>query len=359
MLTARAQHTATLLPDGRILVAGGAITNEDNSATAAAELYDPRAGTWTKTGSMLTPRARHSATLLRNGTVLVAGGFCPGGNIRGCPSGAQIDPDGAISLTETYDPKTGRWTAAGNMTTPRFFQTAALLPDGRVLVAGAEHGLPDVILDSSETYDPATRTWAASGNMTVGRTQQFSVTLADGRVLMAGGIGPTSPSSHGELASAERYDPATGKWTATGSMMTARAQGGTAALLPDGRVLIAGGDGPGDPMLASAEIYDPTTGTWTATASMSTVRVESASIALADGRILVAGGFDNPEGQDPLLTSAEVYDPVTATWLRGASLSTKRFDFSLTLLPNGTVLAAGGLVPGGVTPSVEIFVIGP
>jgi hypothetical protein len=359
MIAARAGHTATKLPNGRILVAGGAPQPDDTSAIASAEIYDPTTGTWSATGGMVTPRVSHTATLLRNGTVLVAGGFCPGSYIKGCPTlgdpDGAIDPSGAISLAEIYDPSTGKWTATGSMTTPRSHHTATLLADGRVLVAGAEHGMPDAILDSVELYDPDTGTWSATGSMITARWQQFAVLLPDGKVLTVGGIGPVSPTVHDVLAAAEVYDPSTGRWTATGGLITARAQGGTATLLGDGKVIVAGGDGPGEPMLATAELYDPNRGTWTATAAMSGPRVESSSTLLADGRVFVVGGFSVPGDPDGLLASAELFDPRTASWIGAGSMSIRGFDLTTTLLADGRVLVAGGLVIDGVSSSAELY----
>ena len=127
MNVARKLHTATLLPDGRVLVAGGVDSNDDATtrALASAELYDPRTGTWTVTDDMIHPRAWHTATLLPTGLVLVAGGQCPGPATKGCP--AIGDMSGAIAESELYDPKTGHWTATGNMTSPRYEHTATLL----------------------------------------------------------------------------------------------------------------------------------------------------------------------------------------------------------------------------------------
>lgn len=361
MTAARAGHTATRLPDGKVLVAGGAPAPDDTSASASAELYDPATGQWSATGDMLTPRVWHTATLLRNGNVLVTGGYCPGLTLKGCPVlGAPedaIDPDGAISLAELYDPHTGKWIATGNMTTQRFHHTATLLANGTVLVAGAEHGMPDVILDSAELYDPETGTWIATGNMITARWQQFSVLLPDQKVLTVGGIGPITPSVHDVLASAELYDPTIGKWTATGDLVTARAPGGTdhAQLLGDGTVIVAGGDGPGDPMLSSAELYDPTRGAWSATAEMNGPRVESSSTVLADGRVLVVGGFSVPGDPNGLLASAELFDPKTASWIGAGSMSIRCFDLTTTLLADGHVLAAGGLVIDGVTAVAELY----
>ena len=355
MVAARADFTATLLPDGKVLVAGGVDSNDDRTqkALASAELFDPGTGKWSATGSMTTPRSRHTATLLRNGTVLVAGGYCPRSTTKGCPS--VFDPDGAIAAAELYDPRTGTWSATGSMTTTRFLHSATLLADGRVLVAGAEHGMPDAILASTELYDPATGRWSATGSMITARTQQFAAMLRDGKVLVAGGIGPVSPTKHDLLVSAELYDADTGKWTATGSLSTPRAEGGTAVLLGDGKVIVAGGDGPGDPMLASAELYDPGGGVWMATGSMSGPRGQSASVLLADGQVLVAGGFDVGNETGRLLASAERFDPNTGIWSNAGSVAVPRFDPTATLLDNGKVLVAGGLLADGVTSSADLY----
>jgi N-acetylneuraminic acid mutarotase len=361
MITARAEFTATLLPDGKVLVAGGVADNTEVVELASAELYDPGTGTWSATGSMRSPRARHTATLLANGKVLVAGGFCAplgpgGGATKGCPA---VEPNGAMAVAELYDPRTGKWSPTGSMTTERSQHTATLLADGKVLVAGAEHR--DGIYASTELYDPGTGKWTATGSMITARTQQFAVKLGDGKVLMFGGCCPVSPAPP-DLASAEVYDPRTGKWTPTGDLITGRAQGGTAALLGDGTVIVAGGDPggttDGDPMLASAELYDPTSGTWTATASMNGPRVESAFALLDDGNVLVVGGFDVP-GTGRLLASAEQFDPNTRSWIAAGSVGIASFDLTATRLTNGQVLVTGGLVPDGVTSSAELYDPGP
>ena len=360
---ARAGSSATLLPNGLVLVAGGIDADDERSQKAlrSAELYDPASGTWRATGSMASPRTMHTATLLSSGLVLVAGGLCPGLNMTGCPS--PIDPDGAIRDSELYDPRTGEWSKTGSMTTERFLHTATLLSDGRVLVAGAEHGMPDAILASAEIYDPADGTWTETGTMTTGRTQQFAVALLDGRVLVVGGIGPVSATEHDVLSSAELYDPNTRSWTATGSLATPRAQGGTAVRLEDGRVLIAGGDGPGEPMLASAEVFDPFSGQWIATASMAGPRVESAAAMLVDGSVLVTGGFSVPGGPDALLASAEVFEPGTGRWRDAGRMPTARFGTTATVLRDGRVLVAGGIVgpaaPKGVTASADLYAPAP
>ena len=344
MITGRAEHTATLLPDGRVLVAGGVADGKEEESLASAELYDPNTGKWSPTGSMTRPRSQHTATLLPDGRVLVAGGYCPG-TTKGCPPGE--DPDGAMAAAEIYDPGTGKWTATGDMTTQRFFHTATLLDDGKVLVAGAEHA-PDSFLASAELFDPVTGKWTATGDMITGRTQQMATLLPDGRVLIAGGTGAVSPTAHGELTAAELYNPRSGKWTATGSMAAPRSSD-PLTVLADGTVLKTGGAGPGDQMLAACELYDPSTGTWSPTGSMAAARGQLTSTLLADGRVLVAAGF----GVD--VASAELYDPATGAWSDAGNFGVGRFEHTATLLRNGKVLVAGGLLADSVASSAELY----
>ena len=365
MVTAHGpESTATLLADGKVLVVGGG-TDVGGTAvdlTATAELYDPSTGKWTKTGEMTMSRAQHTATLLQDGRVLVAGGFCS----KRCPPylDPDLDPSGAIATAEIYDPRTGTWSATGSMTTPRAVHTATLLADGKVLVAGAEHaddnfGYPEPfargILASTELYDPSTGKWTATGSMVTARTAQVAALLTDGKVLVVGGIGPLSPTEHGLLASAELYDPATGKWTATGGLTTARAYyGSPATILKDGRVLLTGGDGPGDPTLASAELYDPRSGTWTPTGSMITARDGFTTTLLADGKVLVTAGIG--VYGELILTSAEIYDPSSGTWTAAASLITARWGHTATLLHDGRVLVTSGTNDdSGPSSSAELY----
>jgi hypothetical protein len=172
-----------------------------------------------------------------------------------------------------------------------------LLPSGKVLVAAGLSGpgsLPDA---SAELYDPASGTWTATGSLNTARYIHTATLLPNGKVLVAGG-------QNGDLASAELYDPASGTWTATGSLNTARYDH-TATLLPNGKVLVAGGANSTD-TLASAELYDPTSGTWTATGSLNTAREFHTASLLPNGNVLVAGGLDIFGGA---LASAELYGP--------------------------------------------------
>jgi len=350
MMTPRALHTATLLPNGKVLVAGGiAVDKEDTPALNSAELYDPATGAWIATGEMHYAHSWHTATLLANGTVLVAGGQINGLPGNNCPAQcppSQIDPSGAIAAAEIYDPSTGTWSVTGSMTSPRFEHTATLLDDGRVLVVGAELA-PDYLVAATELYDPAMGTWTRTGDLNTPRWQQFTVKLPGGRVITAGGFGGSA------LSSVEIYDPATGNWKLAGGLLAPRVERGVAFTLDNGSVLLAAGDGGGDRMLASAELYKPAKGS-TATSSMSTTRGEPAFAKLADGRVLVVGGFDIP-GTGVILTSAEVYDPAAGTWSAAGDMSVARFDFEATLLNDGRVLVTGGTGDGVIKSSAEIF----
>src|SRR5438067_481015 len=187
---------------------------------------------WEYTGSLKTARFHHTATLLLNGTVLVAGGK---------------DGTGALTSAELYDPATGTCSETGSLNTARYDQTATLLPNGMVLVAG---GNSPHEITSSELYDPATGTWSETGSLNDGRSDDVDALLPNGIVLVADG----NPFP---LASAELYDPATGTWSLTGSPNTAR-KDHAATLLPNALVLVTGGArGYGNTPLASAELYDP------------------------------------------------------------------------------------------------------
>jgi Kelch motif/Galactose oxidase, central domain len=244
MSTRRESHTATLLPDGRVLIVGGEDSVGD--AVATAELYDPKAGTFSPTGPMATPRAFHTATLLADGRVLIAGG-----------NAGTWSYDGPfLASAEIYNPRTGAFSPTGSMATPRAWHTATLLADGRVLVAGGENHRTD--LASAEIYNPKTGKFTPTGSMAVGRVYHAAALLSDGRVLVAGGGSDYSGGKF--LSSAEIYNPQTGTWTATGSMADQRNLL-TATLLTNGQVLVAGGFGAQAP-LASAELFDPKTGTF-------------------------------------------------------------------------------------------------
>jgi hypothetical protein len=212
----------------------------------------------------------HTATLLANGKVLVAGGY------------------GAPNIAELYDPATGIWSVTGSLHEGRLEHTATLLTNGKVLVAGGNS-----VVASAELYDPATGRWTFTGSLNHGRFEHTATLLANGKVLVAGGI------DNADYRSAELYDPTTGTWTLTGSLTNARIGGHTETLLNDGKVLVAG---LGDPV----ELYDPATGTWSFTGDLNRGRSSFTATLLTNGELLVAGGY--PGLFNPL-DSAELYEP--------------------------------------------------
>jgi N-acetylneuraminic acid mutarotase len=317
LITARFNHTATLLPNGKVLIAGGNTNN--TSYLASAELYDPATGTCTNTGSMLVARARHTATLLNNGKVLVAGGL----------------NSAVLSDAELYDPSTGTWSSTGPLEVPRLQHTATLLPDGTVLVAGGSIAPGEFPTNSAELYNPATGTWSQVGPMNTARMLHTATLMPNGQVMVAAGEGTNGTW----LSSTEIYDPATATWTTTNSLNTARVAH-TATLLPNGQVLVAGGESSTSGIiLSSAEIFDPASGTWTTTNSMNTAHVSHTATLLPDGKVLVASGntyFFN------FTNSSELYDPNTGTWANAAFVNLERHAHAATLLPSGKVLLTGG-----------------
>ncbi len=253
----RFSQAATLLPNGKVLVAGGMEAN--GKYDASAELYDARSGSFTTIASMTTARSCHTATLLPNGKVLIAGGSDGSGE--------------HLASAELYDPATGTFHATGSLTGPRCGAVAVLLKTGKVLVIGGDGAHEDERVATAELYDPATGRFAATGSMHVPRNTHSAVLLRDGRVLVVGGSSSGRyPNAHIE-ASAEMYDPATGRFSMTGSMNTARHKE-AAVLLSDGRVLVVGGSDNRDwrGKYASAELFNPADGRFSPAGEMTSQR---------------------------------------------------------------------------------------
>ncbi|HYL01699.1 MAG TPA: IPT/TIG domain-containing protein [Steroidobacteraceae bacterium] len=269
MQCAHQGHTATVLQDGKVLIAGR------EGKTACAEIYDPVAGTFTRTaGNMSTLVSEHAAVLLPSGKVLIAGGSTDGSGCTICAS---------TKNAELYDPATGMFTlTAQTMNSARSSPSATLLPSGKVLIAGGGATPIGGPLRTAELYDPGTDTFTSiTSTMSVGRQYHTATLLSTGKVLLAGGQINTGLGL-GVTATADLYDPAAGTFQSTGSMASPRLYH-TASVLGNGVVLIAGGSAA--PLAtatgeAGAELYDPTSGIFTMTGNLATGRYGAAASPL-------------------------------------------------------------------------------
>jgi Galactose oxidase, central domain/Kelch motif len=325
---ARYNHTATLLPSGEVLVTGGIGVNGDYTSLASAELYNPKTGKWTLTGSVTAGRTSLTATLLQNGQVLVAGG-----------SDYQIR---CYATAELYNPSTGTWTLTGSMSQPRCLHSATLLPDGNVLVSGGVNSIYDTdttTVSGSEIYNPATGTWTATGSLNVSRAEAATLLLDNGEVLSAGGYnntGNSAPNTY--LTSAELYNPSTQVWATTASMAVGAGLPSPPALLTNGDALIA----------IDAQFYIQGSATWSATGPLPTIaNGPTKAVALANGNVLGTGcqcKSTNPRYPCRAASTAvaDLYSFSTNAWSQTGSMSYSRFSQTMTLLSNGQVLVAGG-----------------
>ena len=304
---------ASLMKDGRVLVAGGD-QGGIGLVVKTAQIYDPATNAWTTVKNMASKRLGHSATTLPDGRILIAGG------------GYGAYPNYKVLKTiELFDPTTKQFSAGAPMATGRAGHTATMLPGGKVLVVGGMSAYYlsirfAVCTNSVELYDPATANWSTRAPMSKPRCGHTTTVLPDGRILVAGGDFRSLANT------AEIYDPATNAWTPTGNLNVARA-GHSAALLNTGRVLVAGPD-------QSAELYDPASGSWIATGSESFTHAGIDIAVLPSGQVLAPGG--NMTG------ASELYDPAVGLWSPTGSLNHLRLNFPVTTLANGDVLVSGG-----------------
>ena len=321
MSMARSFHSATLLSNGHVLIAGG----DAHGVLASAEVYDPVAGTFRPVGAMTAARRLHTATRLPDDRILIVGGYGEGG--------------AALASAELFDPATGTFRATGSLRTARGGHTAVLLPTGAVLVIGGygTRAYPDVA--PAELYDPASGEFKAAGAY-VGRGGcDFcapAVLLYDGTVLFPGQY------------PAQLYDPASDSFSPIEMMLFEQS---AAATLANGQVLFTGGEVLG--RMAEAELYNPTTRTFARTGDMTSRRVWHTLSSLPDGTVLAAGGeTDSCSGNACFfagsVASAELYDPSTRAFVPTGSMATARETHTATLLRDGRVLMAGGVSYGGI-----------
>lgn len=277
---------------------------------------------FTATGSLSTTLNEQTATLLADGQVLVAGG--------------SDNDNNTLAICELYNPATGTWTNTGSLNTARVAHTATLLPNGKVLVTGGYDVFP-IELASCELYDPATGTWSYTGSLDTGRLNHTATLLPNGKVLVAGGEDGNSDV----FSSAELFDPNSGTWTNTGNMYLPHTYQ-TATLLTDGQVLLVGGDYDGNYDAGPyCELYNPATGSWTNTGNLNFERDEHTATLLPNGQVLVAAGGDE-NGVGNALNTAEIYDPATGNWTVTSNLNIARNFPTATLLPDCEVLLTGG-----------------
>jgi hypothetical protein len=331
-------QTATLLSDTRVLLAAGVSCAGGASCpnTAEARIFDPATNSFSVAGPLGTARSELTATLLADGSVLVAGGADQ-------------------ATVEIFSPGTGSFASSVAMSAGRHGHAAVALPDGRVLVTGGWGGPRGAVtrFDTAEIFDPAAKSFVPTGSMKTARSGHTATLLADGRVLIVGGRGLYP---NGGLTSAELFDPKTGAFVETGSMSAAR-QDHVAVLLADGRVLIVGGV-EGIVATGLIEVYDPASGKFAQAGTMPALAGVSATL-LRDGRVLIAGGrpaADEDEGLDSnAVAKAYVYDPAKRSLTETGSMTVARERHTATLLADGRVLIAGGWNESGQVTSAELY----
>ena len=332
--TGRAQHTATLLADGRVLIAGGIRGGPGftNVPLASASVYDPATGTFASVASMSSARFGHSATRLADGRVLIAGGR------------REIE---ALASAEIFDPTTGLFQSAATMVEEREAQAAALLPDGRVLLAGGQNR-SDGSVASTEIYDPAADAFEAGGFLFRQASLPIMAALPSDTFLVAGG------HNGGRFNDAQIYDVANEVFVRTGSMIQGRVRA-FSAVLSDGRIVIGGG-GELNVEVPTIEIYDPETGTFSAGGTVLTpTRSQRTASVLEDDRLLIVGGLE----------PVEIYDAATATSVLASADASfvPRTSHTATPLDDGRILFVGGYDADGFTmtradlfgPTIEAF----
>jgi hypothetical protein len=321
---ARAEHTANLLPDGRVIVVGGVSMDSGSpAALTSIESYDPNTRSFTLAGELLTPRADHIASILQDGTLLIAGG--KGGDGR------------ALASAEIYDPKTGVSHPVGDMTAARVSASAVLLADGTVFIVGGTDNGP---VWSAELYEPSSGTFKSLGSFAWADGAVPAVRLSDGRVLVAGGGAAGIPPTAAGIptTAAEIYDPAARAFTWVADIQMVRTNA-TSCLLGDGRVLIVGGLDTNGNVNLTAETMDPNGQANPSPMWLGDPRVNNTTTAVGADSALVVGGIDSTGV--PIAT-VELYLPGKEFFEPIGTMSEARSRHTATLLADGSVLIVGG-----------------
>lgn len=327
----RENHTALLLHDGTVLVVGG----EGEQPLAEAEIYDPASDTWSPAGSLATPRTGHTATVLADGRVLVVGGF---------PTRHE-DCCLALAAAEIFDPATRTWTHAGELNDRRAAHSATLLHDGRVLIAGG-YGFSDDPMASAELFDPTTITFQRTGRLVASRYGHSATLLQNGMVLVARGSNDadliTTLRSAELYDPATGRWMLTGRLAKGSVYHTATAMPEGTVIVTGG---YGGGMGRG-PTFAISERYVPSTGTWEVLPDMHVARYAHSSVAIGDGRLLVTGGVallgTMPRVYTVEFDDVEELDVASMRWTERDNLTTPRRGHTATILGDGRVFVVGG-----------------
>src|SRR6185437_11605254 len=323
MNVARYDAATTKLPSGNLLLAGG---GGSSSFLDTLEIYRFRTNDFVPGSalpSMTSLRANETATLLPNGKVLIAGG--------------AVDIATWTATTDIFNPVSRTITAGPDLNDAREGATAKLLKNGRVIIAGGRDGLGT--LNSVDIYHPVGNKITAGPPMNVARYDCAAVVLPNGNLMLFGGFGAITQSQ--PLKSTEIYNPTTNKWAVSPPDMLHARGGARATLLDNGTVLITGGTN-AIGVLATTEIYHPATRTFTAGPDMNSPRKFHTQVRLPSGRVLIAGGYSDNTGL-AVLDTTDIYHPVTHKITAGPMMNDARGLASGALFANGKVLIAGGI----------------
>src|ERR1019366_5764060 len=336
LVTARFFASVAPLPGGEVLIAGG--NGIGTTCLNSAKIYNSSTGKFTATGSMTDAHCfAHTTTVLHNGKVLITGGEDETGNL--------------VNTADMYNPATAKFECSGlggadpatgycqsTLTDARFHDTATLLKDGRVLIAG---GFDGSIVNTAELFNPVAGTFTATGTMTDSRENHTATLIVTGPnagdVLIAGGLDAAGAVQQ----TAELYSPTAGNFTATGAMTHARYLHTATQLNPThakgrhaGKILITGGEDATGTVLATAEVYDPVAATFTQVGAMTTARALHTAVLITSGpkkgQVLIAGGIDNG---GKTLSTAELFNPKTGNFTATGSMQVRRSSQDGTALP--------------------------